>query len=805
MKQRKILAWLLAMSMVLTLLPMSAIAANSAVYVSTNGSDSGSGTESSPYATIAKAYENVAANGTIYLKSDLTQNSTATLNGSKTVTITSVSGNSVYSIKRSTAIEMFKVSNGTVNFTKIIIDGGNAELNANGISVSGGTVNLNTGATVQNFKSTTGEMKPVLVTGGSLNINAGSLIQNNNTYRPIVYVSNGEATLNGGTIKNNTSRDVGGIYISQGTLNLISGTVTGNTSTNNDGNVKMQSSSATVNVGSSNAPSTPLIITGNTGANATTVQNLLLGDNNATLTINGSLAEGSSIGVTRSNTSFSGNSKFATNANNTIAEYFHSDIDGTAIFYCSGTEDYVGSTTITSEGHTHSANSLWLSHDAPTACEAQIGTTYYSTLKSALSAANDNDEIKLLRDITVTSNINVSKTVTVTSGGDTVRTIYGKMDAQTKNTGIFTVSGNLTLTNITIDGTNMPKTGAWNGAIYVGNGTATLGDGATVQNFKWDGTQGGMAVLFVSGGTLNISDGAKVTGCNITGGASNNEASVVKSGSGGKIVMTGGEITGNTGCTSVVDTGTYNSPSFTMSGGKIAGNTTTGSFSAVCVRTTTNVYIGGNAYISGNTDKDDNQKNLYIKTGATVGLVSSLTGTIGVSAESVADGTLIAKGVDGYTAQASDAEHITSDSGEYGVVYNTENSGIYLSDASTKTWQTATDSGSYTDGDDTLGMMRFMFVFGNAATDESVTEYGIKYVNSNDFTDSSAKSATVKKDGNYTAFQGDIVGIKEALESAYYAKAYIVRNGITYWSNVVSKAVDWTRNFTDYKPGTESE
>ena len=336
--------------MVLTLIPLTAFAAETTtVYVSSSGSDSGTGTAQSPFATVKKAYDSISGSGTICLLSDLTQNAAAELNADKTVTITSAkNGNGgICSITLNARVVMFKVTGGTVTFENITLDGGGDTITAenneqnHGIYVAGGTVNLGSGATVNNFKSNKGSKSPIRVESGVLSIDAGAEIKSNATYRPTVYVTGGTVTLNGGIISGNTSYDVGGIYVSDGTLNLICGTVTGNAGTRNTdfgvGGIWVQGASVVLNVGSETVtPSQPLIIAGNTGHEITTERtlNLALDRNKSTppLNIKGSLAAGSSVGVSTNPVNnktggekFENDVKFATGADSSTAANFFSD------------------------------------------------------------------------------------------------------------------------------------------------------------------------------------------------------------------------------------------------------------------------------------------------------------------------------------------------------------------------------------------------------------------------------------------------------------------------------------------------
>lgn len=90
--KRRILSSLMALVLCLTLLPAAAYAdGGTAVYVSSSGSDGNGGTQTAPYATLAKAVEEAEDGATIYVMSDLTMTDCARFY-SKSLTITSGEG-----------------------------------------------------------------------------------------------------------------------------------------------------------------------------------------------------------------------------------------------------------------------------------------------------------------------------------------------------------------------------------------------------------------------------------------------------------------------------------------------------------------------------------------------------------------------------------------------------------------------------------------------------------------------------------------------------------------------------------------
>ncbi len=356
MRGRKILAWLLSASMAasvaLTAFQLSVFAEAKTVYVDGNsGNDSGAGTREDPYCTIGQAYDNVANNGDIVLLSDITTDTLYIQN--KTVTITS-EGETPRSITCNQEINtmMYIQEKGALNLENITLGSNDSETADYGyvVYVRGGTLNLNRNATLQNFSG----YGCIYASEATLNINSGSKIQNNETVQVPVYTIMSVTTLNGGTISgnsggiyssgiyayggtlnlisgsviNNTGTATGGIYAYRSTLNLISGSVINNTGTTTGGICAERS---TVNVGGSTTPETALTITGNKASQSGTDSNLKLADSNMLNIQSGSLAPGSSIGVSTNSVPSDGKDvQFAANARETAAGFFNSDNQMTA-------------------------------------------------------------------------------------------------------------------------------------------------------------------------------------------------------------------------------------------------------------------------------------------------------------------------------------------------------------------------------------------------------------------------------------------------------------------------------------------
>ena len=123
-------------------------------------------------------------------------------------------------------------------------------------------------------------------------------------------------------------------------------------------------------------------------------------------------------------------------------------------------------------------------------------------------------------------------------------------------------------------------------------------------------------------------------------------------------------------------------------------------------------------------------------------------------------------------------------------------------------WEKYTDSGCYKVGDDKFGMMRFMFVFTGDIANKTVASYGIKYISAENIGAELNENGAVSQSGNYTAFQGDVVGIgyDTANTSNYYAAAYIKFDDNTViWSAPQKCKINWNRTFTKYAPQTSGE
>ena len=331
----------------------------------------------------------------------------------------------------------------------------------------------------------------------------------------------------------------------------------------------------------------------------------------------------------------------------------------------------------------------------------------YATISKAYTAVPDNGTIYLLSDVDVSAQITfgTAKTVTITSADSSnVKTMYSKIQFGYDNKNMMTVTeGEVIFKNITLDGTGQrqaAKTGFPNGVanspgcIYVtkSGAIATLDAGTTIQNFwKNNGTSGGSSVLKanVKNAQINIRDGVLITNCVLEAGNTDDPSSVVSSGTGGIVYMSGGTVTGNTlsttqsASTAVVNIGMISNPHFWMTGGTISGNTINNGAAAVYMRGEANacdMQFGDTAYVYDNyvSGTSGDQRNVYLKNNNSgtenskvyVKLCSALddSAKLGVYAEMIGVATKVAQGggVSGvgtgsYIATAEDATHFVSD------------------------------------------------------------------------------------------------------------------------------------------------
>ncbi len=185
---------------------------------------------------------------------------------------------------------------------------------------------------------------------------------------------------------------------------------------------------------------------------------------------------------------------------------------------------------------------------------------------------------------------------------------------------LITVTGALTLSNITIDGNGITTTGSYSCAVYINGGLITINEGTILSNHSSSGTYSGC--IYGASGSAVLMNGGLITGCSCT----DNYSAVIYLDTNSSFRMTGGTISGNRSTGTYSGVVTMNSSStapgyFAMTGGTISGNTSTGTYSGA-------VYMSdyGALSLSGGTITENTASSRYsgaITTGTRVTLTIS--------------------------------------------------------------------------------------------------------------------------------------------------------------------------------------
>ena len=219
------------------------------VYVSSSGSDaSGDGSMANPLASISKAYNQVKDGGTIWLLSDVTENSTINLDETnKTITLTS-GGEAPYSVYRNNEVVLINITaQNTLNLENITIDGGGVTTTEALVSVAtSANLTINKNASILENGTQNGVGRAIGNFGGHVTINDGVVASNltnaingdgkldikggyvyNNAAvdgYPVIYqYNNGIINISGGKIEGKGASP--SLYIDGGSLNITAGEV----------------------------------------------------------------------------------------------------------------------------------------------------------------------------------------------------------------------------------------------------------------------------------------------------------------------------------------------------------------------------------------------------------------------------------------------------------------------------------------------------------------------------------------------------------------------------------------------------
>lgn len=517
--------------------------------------------------TLQEGTYTIAPGVKVTVSGRLTVNGNITINGGGTL-LRSGSYPGAANSSGSSNCLFYVTGGGTLNLGNITIDGNNVEAYGPAIYQSGGIINMEGGAVIQNNKN--------MNTGGTGTYAGGG-----------IYCS-GTLNINGGSIRNCATNGVigselyahaGGAVYLKGTCNMTAGDITGN-SASNGGGIYLASTGATLRLSGG--------------------------------TIAGNRAAGKGEGIFYSTISASSNSSLYIGGDAKVSDIIYldnttgsrcplitSELHYPITLACSSREegkilakgvneggDYYGlsgvdvSKVTMAETDLYSKldrqnNLIYLSQTEDMEAkwqEAPGGEWKEGSFDTALANVYDGGTIKLLKDILITGQVRIQKNVTITSNDPSMPCTMTRMPSG--SWGNITLAGTgarLTLTHIIYDGNREHLSGAEDAEtqslIEVGNGSGdtgaelVLGSGAVIRNgYKRNGS--GVIAVY---GKLEMTDGAVIENCEVsgTGGA------VWVSSSGG-FTMNGGVIQGcrADGGSAVSVDGTCS-----LKGGSITGNT----------------------------------------------------------------------------------------------------------------------------------------------------------------------------------------------------------------------------------------
>ena len=546
-----------------------------------------------------------------------------------------------------------------------------------GVELTGGTFNMYGGNITGNNDS------GVSMTGRStFNMYGGQITGNSTTYSGggvySDYQNNSKCTINmyGGEITGNTaSQGGGGVFIGSGSTFAMSG---GEISGNSGGGGRSKNGGGGVCIVGTMTVSGDVKITGNTEVidSVSTNNNVYLRGSDAVITIGGALTGGpGSIGVSKSTKNLTAGQsvKIAEGKNYALQEddlkAFSSDAGDPYQIQKSGNELLLVNTTNvphkhcicgkthaaignhTSESETTFATKLWMDGDKLKKGEADWETTNYPTSGTYTRDyyVLDQGTYYLDEDITVDHTIYVTGSVDLCLNGHSIT--YGAEGGATEVIQTNDSSARLRLTDCKDAGAITHKTGTYGPGVSVRqSSTFELYNGSITGNNNYGQHGGGVSVH--DGGHFNMYNG-KITGNYAQGntGDYNGGGVYLWNYSGTSFAMYGGEISGNR---ANLGGGVYvdSAATATVSGAaKITGNVTGGELDA-----DTGKYTGGTA------------DNVYLYSGKKLTISGELTGEIGVTVRTAPTADSPVEIATGAVAGKNYSEIVKSDKGGYGIV-----------------------------------------------------------------------------------------------------------------------------------------
>ena len=548
--------------------------------------------------------------------------------------------------------------------------GHGVELTGGTFTMYGGNITGNNDSGVSMTGSSTFNMYGGQITGNSTTYSGGGVYSdyqssNNSTFN----MYNGEITGNNGT------RGGGGVFIgSASTFAMSGGKISGNT----DGGGTSSNGGGGVCVAGAMTVSGNVKITGNTKGSDSAASNVYLRGSEKFITIGGALTGGpGSIGVSKSTKNLTAGQsvKIAEGKNYALQEddlkAFSSDAGDPYQIQKSGNELLLVNTTNvphkhflcttdntctkvgghTENGKTTFATKLWMDGDKLKKGGADWETTNYQTSGTYTRDyyVLDQGTYYLDEDITVDHTIYVTGSVDLCLNGHSIT--YGAEGGATEVIQTNDSSARLRLTDCKDAGAITHKTGTYGPGVSVRqSSTFELYNGSITGNNNYGQHGGGVSVR--DGGHFNMYNG-KITGNYAQGntGDYNGGGVYLWNYSGTSFAMYGGEISGNR---ANLGGGVYvdSAATATVSGAaKITGNVTGGELDA-----DTGKYTGGTA------------DNVYLYSGKKLTISGELTGEIGVTVRTAPTADSPVEIATGAVAGKNYSEIVKSDKGGYGIV-----------------------------------------------------------------------------------------------------------------------------------------
>ena len=450
---------------------------------------------------------------------------------------------------------------GYITGGKITGNADNQHLIGGGVNVNGGAFTMNGGTIFGNKVCINAGAVKVKGAGASFTMNGGALLANyNDCYGGAISVGDNNASrlctvnINGGTIARNWSgRNAGALHVDGygHTVNITGGNIVNNY-TNGNYESAGRGGGAIMKDGANFSLSGNVVIKDNMRSGGIE-DNLVFRNSNDNISLSSHLGDDAEVGVYTKLLTATTDHKVATDAKKDDLKHIHYDVssEGSVVF-CDGEKDWLcldgKFIEISGTHHTHTANTIWASAIVPTASVEKDGDeNAYTSLGDAVNNWTAGSTLKLLKDVTTSSTVNVPS-------GEHTLDLNGYGILMTGSGRVLTINKNVSLE---LNDSNPDS------IHYI-----TLSDyrGTAVSNSGETSVSNGNGVIKVTGGYL-------------TGGFLNNSGSHDKCGAGvfnwGTFVMNGGSIVGNT-MQNNSGAGIRNSGFFTMNDGTIAFNKASG-------------------------------------------------------------------------------------------------------------------------------------------------------------------------------------------------------------------------------------